>query len=344
MDIVRSWREVPPDLKGAVLAIGNFDGVHRGHQAVLGVAKAIAAAEARPTGAVIFEPHPRAFFAPDKPFFRLTPLPVKLELLEALGLDVVFVLPFDRALADLSADAFASDVLGDGFGARHVVVGYDFVYGKGRTGTVTQLAASGEANGYGVDVVEPVQLEGPVQHQGSAQHEGKTVFASSAIRDHLAKGQVREAAEQLGYWWRARGAVVHGAGRGQGLGFPTVNFKLLPGQDVRHGIYAMRVHHAGGRHDAAGYVGQRPTFGAGEPALEAFLFDFSGDLYDQTIEVEFIDFIRADEAFPSGEALAAQMEKDCDAARSVLAGLEAHDPMRQFPLGAALASRTLDCG
>ena len=331
MDIHPSWRETPPDVQGAVLAIGNFDGVHRGHQAVLGVAKAIAAAEGRKAGAVVFEPHPREFFAPSRPFFRLTPLPVKLELLEALDLDVVFALPFDRALADLSADDFAEGVLGKAFGARHVVVGYDFVYGKGRTGTVTHLAASGEAAGYGVDVVEPVQL-------GDA-----TVFSSSAIRDHLSKGRVREAAEQLGYWWRARSSVAHGAGRGHGLGFPTVNFKLLPGQDVCHGIYAMRVHHAGGRHNAAGYVGPRPTFGEGEPALEAFLFDFSGDLYDQTIEVEFIDFIRPDEVFPSGEALAAQMEKDCEAARTVLASVEADDPMRQFPLGAALATRTLDC-
>ena len=332
MDIVRSWRETPPDLNGAVLAIGNFDGVHRGHQAVLGVAKAIAAAEGRKAGAVIFEPHPREFFAPGRPFFRLTPLPVKLELLEALGLDVAFVLPFDKALADLSADAFAADVLGEAFGARHVVVGYDFTYGKGRAGTVAHLAASGETQGYGVDVVEPVRLG------------GEMVFASSAIRDHLFKGRVRDAAEQLGYWWRARGAVAHGAGRGQGLGFPTVNFKLLPGQDVCHGIYAMRVHHSGGRHDAAGYVGPRPTFGAGEPTLEAFLFDFSGDLYDQTIEVEFIDFIRPDETFASAEALAAQMDKDCETARAVLAGVAADDPMRQFPLGAALATRTLDCG
>ncbi|MEM7192226.1 MAG: riboflavin kinase, partial [Pseudomonadota bacterium] len=233
MDIVRSWRETPPDLKGAVLAIGNFDGVHRGHQAVLGVAKAIAAAEGRKVGAVIFEPHPREFFAPGRPFFRLTPEPVKLELLEALGLDVVFVLPFDRALAGITADAFATEVLGDAFGVRHVVVGYDFCYGKGRAGSVSHLAAMGEKLGYGVDVVEPVGLETEI------------VFSSSAIRDHLAKGEVRAAADQLGYWWRARGAVTHGAGKGQGLGFPTVNFKLLPGQDVSHGIYAMRVHHGG---------------------------------------------------------------------------------------------------
>jgi len=331
MDIVRSWRETPPDLKGAVLAIGNFDGVHRGHQGVLGVAKSIAADEGVRAGAVIFEPHPREFFIPNEPFFRLTPLPVKLELLEALGLDVVFVLPFDKALASLSAEAFAKDVLGEAFGAHHVVVGYDFVYGKGRTGNVETLAASGAEHGYGVAVVDPVQLD------------GSTVFASSAIRECLSHGRVREAAEQLGYWWRARGSVVHGAGRGQGLGFPTVNFKLLPGQEVCHGIYAMRVHHAGGRHDAAGYVGPRPTFGAGEPAVEAFLFDFSGDLYDQTIEVEFIDFIRPDQAFSSGEALAAQMEKDCEVVRAVLADVDANDPMLEYPLGAALATRRLDC-
>jgi len=332
MDIVRSWRETPPDLKGAVLAIGNFDGVHRGHQAVLGAAKEIAGSEGLRTGAVIFEPHPREFFAPETPFFRLTPLPVKLELLEALGLDVAFVLPFDRALSQLSADAFATDVLGGAFGARHVVVGYDFTYGKGRAGSVEHLTAMGESQGYRVDIVEPVRLDADM------------VFSSSAIREHLSKGRVREAAEQLGYWWRVRGDVSHGAGRGQGLGFPTVNFKLLPGQDVCHGIYAMRVHHDGGRHDAAGYLGPRPTFGAGEPALEAFLFDFSGDLYGQTIEVEFIDFIRPDRTFATEDALVKQMDEDCDAARAVLARVAADDPMRKFPLGAALATRALDCG
>lgn len=331
MDIVRSWRETPPELKGAVLAIGNFDGVHRGHQAVLETAKGIAAKEDRPVGAIIFEPHPREFFAPSKPFFRLTPQPVKLELLEALGLDVTFVLTFDAALSSLSADAFAADVVGDGFGAGHVVVGYDFCYGKGRTGSVEHLAATGKTSGYRVDVVEPVVLE------------AGTVFSSSTIRDHLSKGEVREAAEQLGYWWRARGQVGHGAGRGQGFGFPTVNFKLLSGQDVRHGIYAMRVHHAAGCHDAAGYVGPRPTFGAGDPSLEAFLFDFSGDLYEQTIEVEFIDFVRPDQAFASEEALIAHMDKDCEAVRAILARIEANDPMRQFPLGAALGTGALDC-
>ena len=332
MDILRSWRDTPPALKGAVLAIGNFDGVHRGHQAVLNEVKRLAAAEGRRTGAVVFEPHPREFFAPDQPFFRLTPLPVKLELLEALGLDQTFVLTFDKALSSLSSEDFVTGVVGKGFGASHVVVGYDFTYGKGRTGSVEQLAAFGKTLGFGVDVVAPVTLAGGV------------TFSSSTIRDHLRKGEVREAADQLGYWWRARGRVGHGAGRGKGLGFPTLNYKLAPGQDVSHGIYAMRVHHAGQRYHAAGYVGPRPTFGRDDPVLEAYLLDFSGDLYGEQVEVEFIDFIRPDHAFDSPEALAAQMAADCERAKSVLQAVDADDPMRRYTLGAALADRALDCG
>ncbi len=332
MDIVRSWQKTPRAHQGSVLAIGNFDGVYRGHQAVLNEAKRIAAAEGRRAGAVVFEPHPREFFAPEQPFFRLTPLPVKLELIEALGLDQTFVLTFDKALSSLSADDFATNVVGASFGASHVVVGYDFTYGKGRTGSVEHLAARGKMLGYGVDVVAPVTLEGGI------------TFSSSTIRDHLRLGEVREAAEQLGYWWRARGLVTKGAGRGKGLGFPTLNFKLAPGQDVRHGIYAMRVHHGGERHHAAGYVGPRPTFGAGDPILEAFLLDFSGNLYDQAVEVEFIDFLRPDHAFDSAEVLAAQMAQDCEHARTVLRAVEANDPMGRFTLGEALADRALDCG
>ena len=332
MDIVRSWRDTPPALKGAVLAIGNFDGVHRGHQAVLNEAKRVAKAEGRRAGAVVFEPHPREFFAPDQPFFRLTPLPLKLELLEALGLNQTFVITFDKDLSSLSADAFATDVVGGSFGASHVVVGYDFTYGKGRTGSVEQLTALGKTLGFGVDIVSPVTLEGGV------------TFSSSTIRDHLRKGEAREAAEQLGYWWRARGEVKKGAGRGKGLGFPTLNYKLAPGQDVSHGIYAMRVHHAGERHHAAGYVGPRPTFGPGESMLEAYLLDFSGDLYGEQVEVEFIAFIRPDHAFETPDALAAQMAADCEQARAVLRAVDAEDPMRRFTLGAALVDRALDCG
>ena len=325
MDIVRFRREVPPFLKGAVLAIGNFDGVHRGHQAVLAEAMRIAANEGLRAGAVLFEPHPREFFEPDKPFFYLTPLPLKLELLEALGLDQTFVIDFDAELAGLSADAFATDVVAKGLGASHVVVGHDFTYGKGRTGSVEQLEELGRILGFGVDVVSPVGL-------------GHAIFSSSRIREHLRQGEVREAAEQLGYWWRVRGAVEKGAGRGKGLGFPTINLALAPGQDLRHGIYAMRVVHDGRHYGAAGYVGLRPTFGEDRPVLEAYLLDFAGDLYGQAVEVEFIAFLRPDQTFDGADALAAQMGKDVEAARTVLQRIEADDPMRRFPLGAALAA------
>jgi riboflavin kinase/FMN adenylyltransferase len=325
MEIVRFLREVPEKLKGAALAIGNFDGVHRGHQKVLGEAIAIAKRGGRRSGAVVFEPHPREFFAPETPFFRLTPLPVKLELLEALGLDLTFIIPFDAELAALSADAFATEVMAKGLGASHVVVGNDFSYGKGRTGTTEELAVLGRELGFGVDVVAPVG-------------EGGATFSSSRIREHLRRGEMREAAEQLGYWWRVRGQVGAGAGRGKGLGFPTLNLPLAPGQDVRHGIYAMRVDRgAGRRHNAAGYVGIRPTFGAGEPVLEAYLLDFDGDLYGKEVDVEFIDFLRPDADFATPDALAAQMREDTDHARAVLAKVAASDPIARFPLARALA-------
>ena len=327
MEVVRFWRDVPAHLRGAVLAIGNFDGVHRGHQAVLMAAKAAAAQHGRRAGAVLFEPHPREYFAPDEPFFRLTPVPLKLELLAALGLDQAFVIPFVPELAGLGADAFASKVVARGLGASHLVVGYDFTYGKGRTGSPTELKASGAKLGFGVEVVAPVTVEG-------------VTFSSSKVREHLRRGEVREAAEQLGYWWRVKGKVERGAGRGKGLGFPTINLALAPGQDIGHGIYAVYVHCGGRRHKAAGYVGSRPTFGAGVPVLEAFLLDFAGDLYGEEVEIEFIAQLRPDQTFTDGEALAARMRQDCEEARRLLARIEQDDPMRAYPLGRALASGT----
>ena len=324
MDIVRFWRDVPAKLKGAALAIGNFDGVHRGHQEVLNAAIKIAREEGRRSGAVVFEPHPREFFAPDAPFFRLTPLPIKLELLEALGLDQTFIIPFDQALASLSAEAFATEVVAKGLGASHVVVGHDFSYGKGRTGTTEGLAVLGRELGFGVDVVAPVGAHG-------------ATFSSSRIREHLRQGETREAADQLGYWWRVRGQVESGAGRGTGLGFPTLNLKLAPGQDVRHGIYAMRIDVDGHSHPAAGYVGSRPTFGEGEPVLEAYLLDFAGDLYGKEVDAEFVAFLRRDQVFATPEALSVQMREDCETARAILAKLDEDDSMRRFPLARALA-------
>jgi riboflavin kinase/FMN adenylyltransferase len=294
---------------------------------VLGRAQARAEERGTRAGAIIFEPHPRVYFAPETPFFSLTSLPLKLELLTALGLDQTFVIPFNRELASLSADAFAHDVLADGLGASAVLVGYDFAYGKGRAGTPTTLQTEGNKLGFAVDIVEPVEEDG-------------AVFASRDIREHLRLGEVREAAEELGYWWRVKGTVEKGHGRGKGLGFPTINLALAPGQEVGHGIYAMRVIYNGRRYRAAGYVGASPTFGGGIPMIEAYLLDFDGDLYGKEVEIEFIAKLRDDKAFPDGATLAETMRQDCEKARAVLAGIEADDPMRRFPLAASLGAST----
>ncbi|MGH8732643.1 MAG: bifunctional riboflavin kinase/FAD synthetase [Burkholderiales bacterium] len=327
MDIVRLWRDVPAELKGAALAIGNFDGVHRGHQAVLGRARDLGKEKKKRSGAVVFEPHPREFFAPDQPFFRLTPLPVKLELLAALGLDETFVIDFGPELSSLSAEAFATHVIAQGLGASHVVVGYDFTYGKGRTGTPKELKALGAKLGFGVDIVEPVAGDG-------------VVFSSSKVREHLRQGELEEAAEQLGYWWRVRGRVERGAGRGKGLGFPTANLPLGSGQDIAHGIYAVRVEHKGHRYQAAGYVGPRPTFGGGQPVIEVYLLNFDGDLYGEEIEVEFMAHLRADATFANGDELAAQMREDIRKAQALLMMCEMSDPIAHYPLARALSGST----
>jgi riboflavin kinase / FMN adenylyltransferase len=303
MQVLHGIDHVPASARGAVLAIGNFDGVHRGHQALLEAARTEAEKRASPAGAIVFEPHPREVFHPDKPHFRLTPLPRKLALLKSFGLDLVVVLPFDRALASLSAEAFIDRVLVAGLGVSGVVIGYDFRFGKGRAGDAETLRRAGIA----VTVVE--QVGG-----------GGEVFSSSAIRAELGLGDVQGAAEMLGHWWRVGGKVVSGARRGTGLGFPTANVELDRGTGLAHGIYAVRVHLDGRVHPAAAYLGTRPTFDDGAPVLEVFLLDFDGDLYGREIEVEFIDFVRAVAKFPSTEALVAQMAADIDKARSILLG------------------------
>jgi len=297
---------VPPEARGASLAIGNFDGVHRGHQALLQAARDAAAAGGGRAGVVLFEPNPREFFQPDKPHFRLTPLPRKLELLREFGLDLAVVLRFDAALAQLSADAFVEQVLVEGLGASHVVIGYDFRFGKGRTGDPEMLRRAGASHGFGVTVVP--QVAG-----------GGEVFSSSAIRAELAQGDVAGAAEMLGHYWRVTGTVIGGAKRGTILGFPTANIALAPATALAHGIYAVRAIVDGESHAAAAYLGTRPTFDDGAPLLEVFLLDFDGDLYGREMAVEFVDYIRADRRFDSAESLTAQMQRDCDRARAMLA-------------------------
>jgi riboflavin kinase/FMN adenylyltransferase len=325
MRVVTDFRDIPPDLKGAVVALGNFDGVHRGHIAVLRQGQEIARELGAPTGVLTFEPHPRVYFKPGTHLFTLTPLQRKLALLRLAGLDFTQVLRFDAELAGMRAEDFVERIIVEAWQARHVIVGYNFFFGKGRGGSPQLLRELGADKGFGVTVIEPASDDGEV-------------FSSSSARDLLRVGNVRAAAEILGHWWTVSGSVEHGAGRGTGMGYPTVNVMLEPGQALHHGIYAARVWVDGHRFDGAAYNGRRPTFDNGIAKLEVFLFDFNDSLYGHRIDVELIDFIRSDEAFESAEALVAQMDKDCARAREILAEINSADPMLQFPIGKAIAA------
>ena len=305
MDILHSHKDVPQSAKGSILAIGNFDGVHRGHQTLLERAQTLAKQQDATAGVMVFDPHPREFFHPEESHFRLTPLGEKLRIFATLGLDFALVMPFDQALASLSADAFCNDILLESVRVRHVVIGYDFFFGKGRGGSPELLQQFGKDNGFGTTIVAPVAEDGEV-------------FSSTAIRLKLAQGDVKGAAHALGRWWRVTGTVIGGAHRGAGLGFPTANIPMPKGTAISHGIYAVRVQHGGQVLNGAAYLGTRPTFDDGQPVLEVFLFDFDGDLYGQELAVLFIDFIRPDRKFDTPDALIQQMEADCTEARKRL--------------------------
>jgi riboflavin kinase/FMN adenylyltransferase len=306
MLVVNGYRAVPAEAKRAVLALGNFDGVHRGHQMLVRRAIEEARRLGRPSGVLLFEPHPREFFAPDVPYFRLTPLAEKLAVLEAMGIDVAIVLAFDASLASLDAESFVDNILVGALSVAHIVVGYHFFFGRNRSGSAETLKRAGAAEGFGVTVVEPVADRGEP-------------FSSTAIRLLLAEGDVRDAAEALGRPWQVRGPVIGGAQRGTGLGFPTANVALPKGTALGHGIFAVRVALDGRELDGAAYLGTRPTFDDGMPVLEVFLFDFDEKIYGREIVVSFVDKVRDDRKFDSAEELVTQMRDDCAKARSILA-------------------------
>ena len=301
-------RDSAPDdtLRGAVVAIGNFDGVHRGHRAVIGAALDQARALGRPAAALTFEPHPRAYFNPGEPLFRLTDEAVKLRLLASTGLDGAIVLTFDAALAGLSAESFVERILVERFAVSGAVIGFNFHFGMNRAGSPDFLKAQGKKYGFAVDVVPRFEDNGrPV--------------SSGPIRDALAAGRVDQAAEFLGYPWFVSGEVIHGDKRGRELGFPTANLKLDAACGLRHGIYAVRVAAGERRYNGVASFGRRPMFDTGAVLLEVFLFDFAGDLYGQNIDVAFIDWIREERMFDSAGALIAQMQDDSRIAREALA-------------------------
>jgi riboflavin kinase/FMN adenylyltransferase len=292
-----------PASGGAVVAIGTFDGVHRGHQAV--IARAKAAAAGAPLVALTFEPHPRTFLKPAEPVFRLTPAPLRARLLRAAGATEVVTLAFDAELAALDAEAFVRRVLVEGLGAARVVAGYDFHFGRARSGTPGALRALGEAHGFAVDIVEALAAGGrPV--------------SSSAVRQALAAGDVAVANAALGWRWFVEGEVVHGDKRGRALGYPTANLVLPPQTALAEGVYAVRVKAKGTWWAGAANWGRRVQFGGDKPVLEPFLVGFSGDLYGETIRVEFVARLRGEERFATVPALVEQMGRDVDAARAAV--------------------------
>src|SRR5262245_1351890 len=313
--VLRDDEPTPAALRRPVVAIGNFDGVHLGHRAVIATAVERARAAHRPAAAMTFEPHPRSLFQPDEPSFRLSSEAAKLRLLGSTGLDGAIVLTFDAALASLTAEQFVSDILVDRLAITGAVIGFNFHFGKHRQGSPDFLIAQGAHHGFTVDVVPPF-----VQH-------GQRV-SSGAVRDALAAGEIARATELLGYPWFVTGQVVHGDKRGRELGYPTANLRLDPDCGLRHGGYAVRVGIGGQRYDGVANFGRRPMFDTGAVLLEVHLFDFSGDLYGAVLDVAFVAWIRPEINYASVDDLIRRMDDDCDHARHTLARMpEAFPPI-----------------
>ncbi|RYH03806.1 bifunctional riboflavin kinase/FAD synthetase [Salipiger sp. IMCC34102] len=310
MRIVRDPRYIDPDDRGASAAIGNFDGVHLGHQAVIDLARKAGRDIGAPLGVMTFEPHPRQHFAPDAPAFRLMNAEARAEALQKIGVDILYEVPFTDGLTQLAPEAFAREIIRDALGLRHVVVGSDFCFGKDRAGNAEDLRGFGQRLGFGVTVAEMVQAE-----------DGR--ISSTAIRAALSEGRPRDAAAMLGHRHRLVGRVIRGDQRGRDLGYPTANMSIDGLHPPRFGVYAVAVDvHDGphaGRYGGAASIGVRPMFGAENHAnCETFLFDFKGDLYGAEISVALIDYLRGEEKFDSLDALIAQMDADCDRARKIL--------------------------
>lgn len=302
----------PARLQNCVVAIGNFDGAHRGHQAVLDRALELAAKESCPAVVLTFEPHPRSLFRPDQPVDRLTPAAQKAWILAKMGFDAVIEQDFTAEFAGKSADEFVQDILVNKLHARHVVTGYDFHFGKGRAGTPQFLEAAGGKAGFDVHLVD------------AFTDEGGNLVSSTRIRTLLCDGELTEAAGLLGYRPSITATVIRGRQLGRTLGFPTANMALPVQTGLKEGVYAVRFRRANGDlHDGVASFGRRPTVDSdGKPLLETFLFDFSGDLYGETASVIFFAYLRGEEKFDGLESLMVQMRKDEADARAILASVQ----------------------
>jgi riboflavin kinase/FMN adenylyltransferase len=309
MRIIRDTVFVDPADRGAAAAIGNFDGVHIGHQAVIDLTRKAAKATNAPLGIMTFEPHPRSYFSKDSTPFRLMNAEARANRLAKLGVEKLYEVPFNASLASLTPRDFAQTIIADQLGLAHIVVGADFCFGQGRTGTVDHLTAYGKEMGFGVTVAPIVALD-----NGNV--------SSTAIRAALTDGKPRDAAAMLGHWHRIEGEVIRGDQRGRELGYPTANMSITGLHPPKFGVYAVKVDVLDGPHkgtyDGAASIGVRPMFGENIPNCETFIFDFKGDLYGATLSVALVDFLRPELTFDGLDALITQMDDDCTKARKVL--------------------------
>jgi riboflavin kinase/FMN adenylyltransferase len=308
LKVVNGWRDIEPDQRGASVALGEFDGVHKGHLGVIVGAARAAKALGAPLGVISFDPHPRRYFQPDAPPFRLMTVDQQARALDDLGVDFLYILPFDPEMAAMSDEAFARDVLVAGLGARHVAAGFDITFGRDRTGDPDALRRYGERLGFSVSITEKLGDDGAAK------------YSSSAIREALGAGQPERAAAILGRPFAIEGVVVEGQHLGRTLGYPTAN--IAAGDYVRPklGVYATRTRLADGREvPGVANFGENPTTGIVEARLEVFLFDFDEDLYGQTLETDLIAFLRPELTFKGLEALVDQIKVDEAQARQRLA-------------------------
>ena len=310
MNILRHFEDVPAAQRGGVYALGNFDGVHLGHQQVIKSAQKMAAEMNAPMGLLVFEPHPLQFFFPDRGFFRLTSFRSKAMVLQSLGVDILAALPFDASMAERQPADFVMDVLVNGLHASHIVVGYDFRFGKGRAGDTTVLQYMGEMEGFGVTVVDEVT-------------DGKETYSSTRIRELLAEGDARGAAKLLGRPWSIETQVIKGDQRGRTIGFPTANLSLVGHVEPAYGVYAVKATiedgEFAGDYLGVANLGKRPTFDKKDVLLEVHIFDFDGDIYGAHIKASLIEFIRPERKFDGLDSLKAQISIDSVKAKQILA-------------------------
>ncbi|MFT5648615.1 MAG: riboflavin kinase/FMN adenylyltransferase [Yoonia sp.] len=309
MRIIRDTHFIDPNDRGAAAAIGNFDGVHLGHQAVIDLTRKAAADAGAPLGIMTFEPHPRSYFSNDPNPFRLMNAEAKAYRLEKIGVEKLYEVPFNDALAALSARDFAQTIIADQLGLKHVVVGADFCFGQGRKGNAKTLTEMGAEMGFGVTIAPMMQV-------------GDADISSTAIRQALTNGRPADAAKMLGHWHRLENIVIRGEQRGRELGYPTANMSIDGLHPPKFGVYAVKIDvrdgpHAGSYNGAAS-IGVRPMFGENRPNCETFIFDFKGDLYGTTVSVALVEYLRPELKFDGLDALIIQMDADCVTAREIL--------------------------